>query len=268
MEDNYKKAENFLKQGRQVLFSGTPCQIAGLKLFLRKEYENLLAVDFICHGVPSPKVWRMYLDETWKKMIEQGGKNTISSVLSNEGRKSCIEAISFRNKISGWKKYSFFLKLNSNYIRDGKNTVELCEPVTENIFMKGFLADLYLRPSCYQCAAKYGKSGSDITIADFWGIQNVVPEMDDDKGTSLVFVNASPLKKFFFEETFKGKIVQYKKAIKYNKGVNENIVKPHHRTFFFSQLPPHESIENLIKRSVQPSIIKRLKKTIRKFLKK
>ena len=71
IEDNYKKAEEFLKQGRKVLFSGTPCQIAGLKRFLRKEYEELLTVDFVCHGVPSPGVWRKYLKETVARMCDK-----------------------------------------------------------------------------------------------------------------------------------------------------------------------------------------------------
>ena len=75
IKDNYQKAEHYLKEGRKVLFSGTPCQIAGLKKYLCKEYENLLTVDFICHGVPSPKVWRMYLNET---IARQCGKNTVS----------------------------------------------------------------------------------------------------------------------------------------------------------------------------------------------
>ena len=93
IEDNYKKVETFLKQGRKVLFSGTPCQIAGLKRFLSKEYDNLLTVDFICHGVPSPKVWRLYLYETYRKIIKRGGKHTASSILSNSEGKSQIEDI-------------------------------------------------------------------------------------------------------------------------------------------------------------------------------
>lgn len=171
IEDNYKKVETFLKQGRKVLFSGTPCQIAGLKRFLSKEYDNLLTVDFICHGVPSPKVWRLYLYETYRKIIKRGGKHTASSILSNSEGKSQIEDICFRNKDLGWKRYSFFLKLKLTDIKGKRNTAELFEPYSENIFMKGFLSDLYLRPSCYQCTARSGKSGSDITIADF-GIFN------------------------------------------------------------------------------------------------
>ena len=105
----YKKAEEFLKAGRDVLFSGTSCQIAGLKKFLRKDYENLLTVDIICHGVPSPKVWNMYLEETCSKLMKTrtDGKNSVVSAKGGE-YKSCIETISFRSKINGWKKYRCF----------------------------------------------------------------------------------------------------------------------------------------------------------------
>ena len=101
--ETYKQAESFLKQGRKVMFAGTPCQISGLKLFLCKDYENLLTVDFICHGVPSPGVWRKYLEELIAR--QGGGKN---SVLSHPNE--LITHIEFRNKRLGWKKYSFALR--------------------------------------------------------------------------------------------------------------------------------------------------------------
>lgn len=161
----YIDAKRFLSEGRQVLFSGTPCQVAGLHKFLRKPYINLLSVDFVCHGTPSPKVWRMYLDEVVKK----------SQSVSN---------VEFRNKDKGWKKFCFKLKYNED-----DKTLSLLSPYPENHYMKAFLKDIILRPSCYACKAKGCSSQSDITIADFWGIETVFPEMDDDKGTGLVFVN-------------------------------------------------------------------------------
>lgn len=100
--DNYKYAKQFLLEGRNVLFSGTPCQIAGLKKFLRKEYENLLTVEVVCHGVPSPKVWRDYLQ--YKRAQHVVGKNTVSSSIDEL---PMITGISFRDKISGWKKFGF-----------------------------------------------------------------------------------------------------------------------------------------------------------------
>ena len=165
MENAYVDAKRFLNEGRKVLFSGTPCQVAGLHKFLRKSYDNLLSVDLICHGVPSPKVWRVYLEE----VVKQG-----QSI-------SCVE---FRNKEKGWKKFSFFLSYNGV----GK-TVSMLSPLSENHFMKAFLGNIILRPSCYECKVKDCSSQSDITIADFWGIETLFPQMDDNKGTGMVFVN-------------------------------------------------------------------------------
>lgn len=108
--DSYCQAEQFLKKGRKVLFSGTPCQIAGLNLFLRKEYNNLLTVDFICHGVPSPGVWKSYLEELIA--LQGNRKNSVLShskpIILNSIRD--ISRIEFRNKRLGWKKYSFALR--------------------------------------------------------------------------------------------------------------------------------------------------------------
>ena len=164
--DNYFKAEQFLKAGRTVLFTGTPCQIAGLKHFLRKDYDNLLAVEVICHSVPSPGIWQRYLEERLQTL---------------KWSKSDIKHISFRNKKTGWKCYSFII--------ENKNGNVFSELGSKNAFMRGFLADLYTRPSCQACPSKQLKSGSDITLGDFWGIDSLMPEIDDDKGVSAIIIN-------------------------------------------------------------------------------
>lgn len=202
--DTFKQAEQFLKQGRQVLFSGTPCQIAALKLFLRKDYENLLAVDFICHGTPSPGVFRWYLSEEFaKEAAHQSGEKiqfrsslpipsiAKADVLARE-QGFAIEDIRFRDKRVGWKKFSFVLSLKSlsKVTTAGeKNSVSLSYTLDKHAFMQGFLKDLYLRPSCHACPAKSGKSGADITLGDYWDIQSLMPELDDDRGVSALTVN-------------------------------------------------------------------------------
>jgi hypothetical protein len=202
--DTFKQAEQFLKQGRQVLYSGTPCQIAALKLYLRKEYDNLLAVDFICHGTPSPGVFRWYLSEELQMAAaRQSGKKiqfrsslpipsiAKADVLAREqGFK--IKDIRFRDKRLGWKKYSFVLSLTplSESVDDGeKNSVSLSYTLHKNEFMQGFLSDLYLRPSCHKCQVRKGKSGSDITIGDYWGVSSLIPNIDDDRGISAITLN-------------------------------------------------------------------------------
>lgn len=215
--ESFKDCESFLKQGREVLFSGTPCEIAGLRRFLRKDYEKLLLVDFICHGVPSPGVFRWYLKEQAARLTgaarQGGGKNTVSFSAKPllpetqgfvpEGWR--VEALSFRDKRIGWKKYSFVLSLSKATAAREKNTVsssksqaygssdagrvELAEDLGTNLFMRGFLKDLYLRPSCHACPAKQLKSGSDLTLGDYWGIDSLMPAYDDDRGVSALTVN-------------------------------------------------------------------------------
>lgn len=165
--NTYSIAEIFLKRGRKVLFTGTSCQIAGLKRFLRTDYDNLLTIDVICHGVPSPMIWYRYLDY----IISNEKLSGVSSVED-------ISNISFRSKLTGWKNYSFQIRGNHGEL--------LSECFYDNLFMQGFLCNLYLRPSCHSCPAKSGKSGSDVTLGDYWGVSNHHPELDDDKGISAV----------------------------------------------------------------------------------
>lgn len=162
LNDTYQLVRKDLKEGKKVLFSGTPCQVGGLKTFLGKEYENLLCVDFICHGVPSEKIWKIFTNKLIKKYNHK------------------IDSANFRFKEDGSPR---LLLLFGNH--------EYKQTQSENLFYQAFLSDICLRKSCYQCQFK-GKYGfSDITIADFWGIQSVCPEMNDEKGTSLVIVNSS-----------------------------------------------------------------------------
>lgn len=231
--DTYRQAEEFLKSGREVLFSGTPCQIAGLYRFLRKTYNTLLTVDFICHGVPSPGVWRTYLkDETARQC---GRKNSVFSHPINKDEDARIERISFRDKRLGWKKYSFSLTLSVLNKHGKKNTVFLSEPLDKNIFLRGFLSDLYLRPSCYACPVKSLKSGSDFTIADFWGVNKVFPEMDDDKGVSVIIVNSSRIDIQRFSSLL-GEIrsTDYEIILKYNSAVIYSVKAVKNRSKFYS----------------------------------
>ena len=236
MGDCYLKAKSFLEQGRKVMFTGTPCQIAGLKNFLRKDYDNLLTVDVVCHGVPSPKVWQVYLDEIARK----GGKNSVLSHPIVE--KTEINHIDFRSKSIGWKKYSFALTLSKATADGEKNTVLLSSIFTENPYMNAFLSNLSLRPSCYDCPAKAGKSGSDITIADFWGIEDVLPEFDDDKGISLVLSYSEKGGRWLAGLDCECIEVDYRSAQRMNPLISSSVSKPINRAFFFRQLMRKKNI--------------------------
>lgn len=139
----FLSCKKFLEQGREVLFCGTPCQVKALNLFLGRGYNNLTTIDFVCHGVPSPGVFRRYLAELAEK------KGHVLSALRD---------INFRDKGLGFA-YSFSFAFSSAFYRENP---------MENVFLKGFLADLYLRRSCHRCRAKSFSSGADYTMCDFW----------------------------------------------------------------------------------------------------
>ena len=183
----FADARRLLQAGREVLFSGTPCQIAALRRFLRKPYPNLHTVDFICHGVPSPGLWRRYLQE---EVTRLGGKNTVSGASGSAPEAdalSRVEAIRFRDKADGWQKFSFALRLSATN-GSGQNSVSLCVNANRNPFEKGFLCNLYLRPSCHQCRFREGRSGADLTLSDLWGANAICPDLNDNKGLSALYV--------------------------------------------------------------------------------
>lgn len=249
-KETYKEAKHFLELGKPVLYSGTPCQIAGLKHFLRKEYNNLLTVDLICHGVPSPKVWEKYLQE----------------VTSNASK--AIHNCEFRNKDDGWKKFRFKLAIDED-----KKEAYVSSYHFENHFMRAFLSDLILRPSCYDCNAKKGRSHSDITLADFWGIQEIAPEIDDDKGTGLLLVNTEKGNTFLSQ--LKGARLypaSFDEAIKHNPSWHSS-VNPHpYRSHFFKNLSRKKSVIRLIEYDTRNTSILRYhislaKKEFKAFLK-
>lgn len=244
IDDNYLKAEQFLKTGRKVMFSGTPCQVAGLKLFLRKEYENLLTLEIACHGVPSPKVWHNYLTE-----------------LIDLNKISIIKSINFRDKKYGWNGYHF----SATYINKNGKTVNMSMPHGDNSFYRGFLNHLYVRPSCYQCPAKSGRSQADITIADFWGIDKLYPSLDDNKGYSIVCANTDKGLSYVLDLCDTTYEVPYYEVVKYNpaliKSIKENALS---NKFWQSDAGVIKTVERLC----GDSFILKLKKKISLLLHK
>lgn len=233
-EDTFKQCRDFLNQGRNVLFSGTPCQIAGLKHFLRKDYENLLTVDFVCHGIPSPKVWAKYLSEVVKTLD--------------------IKGISMRDKRrEGWKRFNFVIDYD-----EGNSLISLSSWHKKNDFMNAFLQDVILRPSCYNCKSKEFRSHSDITIADFWGIHKVCPDMDDDKGTGLVLVHSERGRHFFPTEKVHCKEVSFEEGSRSNPAIYRSAKPWPRRNDFFSKLDSKDSVIELIRDTLKPSLKTRI----------
>lgn len=164
MGECFTQAEEFLKLGRRVLFSGTPCQIGGLIGFLRKPYDNLLTVDCICMGVPTPKVWELY-----------------SNARVEDANAPATE-ISFRSKQTGWSNYSFSMTFNNGTLYSKTHK--------EDAYMRCFGKLVFIRPSCHQCVFKNLTNKSDITLGDYWGVATRFKTFDDNRGISLVLLNS------------------------------------------------------------------------------
>lgn len=246
--ETYSKLKDFLIEGRKVMYTGTPCQIEGLKSYLGKEYENLFTQDIICHGVPSPKVHERYLKYLRDKYKTKNIKNIIH-----------------RTKINGWKNWCVNIKFdNSEYIKAHE----------QDPYMQAFLRNTSLRESCYNCQFKKKHRISDITLADFWGIENIAPEMDDDRGTSLVIINSEKGKKIF--EQIKDKInykqVDFEEAIQYNPSMTTSVKPDPNRKKFFENLDKMPFDELVKKYTYTQSIFKRIlwkvKRVVKKIIKK
>lgn len=231
--NTYKYAKRYLDEGKIVLFSGTQCQIKGLNLYLRKKHENLILVDIICHGVPSPLVFNLYKNNLKKKY------------------NSDIEKIGFRVKDKGWKAYSYETKF--------KNGERYIKTAHEDIYMEGFLKDLYLRPSCYECKAKNFTNNSDISLADYWGVQNKHLEFDDDKGISLILVNSRKGQEII--DKISDDIERIETDLDYGISCNPCIVEPvkynMKRDKFFKELNKG-NLDEVIKKNIKVPIAKKI----------
>lgn len=241
---SYKKAKEFLDQGRKVLFTGTPCQIEALRSYLGKEYDNLYLQDIICHGVPSPLVWNKY------------------RAYREEKANAKTKSMSFRSKKNTtWASYNIDMEFdnNSSYVINHN----------DDVYMKAFLKHLSLRESCTDCKFKKNNRLSDITLADFWGIKNVKPEMDDGKGTSLVIVNSKKGQELFdrINEFMVCEEVEFDKAIAGNPSFNTTSKANPNADKFFSELIEGEDFEELVnKYAPRTSIITKIKRKMKVLL--
>ena len=251
------------------MFTGTPCQISGLKKFLRKEYDNLLAVDFVCHGVPSPKIWNRYLNELLTSENQKKNISHSSTPHSFSELKSHVTDITFRDKSIGWKKYRFVLQhnLTENITENKLNSISYSDIHRNNTFMRLFLSDIILRPSCYDCKCKEGKSNADLTIADFWGIENISPEMDDDKGTSLILIQTEKGRHVFSSLDLIKKEQTYEDASRSNQGLKSNC-KPHpKRDLFWNEIDKVKSLNKFTQSLLKEGYIKRVKLKVKQLVK-
>lgn len=173
LENSFSKIRFDLIQKKQVLVSGTPCQINALKKFLKVtniDTERLFTIDIVCHGVPSPAIWRDYVQWNENKAHEP------------------VLSVDFRDKSYGWNTHLETLRYAS-------------KKKTSDVYTRMFYGHNMLRPSCSTCPFASTERISDITIADFWGINEVFPDFDDNQGVSLVLINTERGEKLFYSSS-------------------------------------------------------------------
>lgn len=207
----YKEAKTYLEDKKPVLYTGTPCQIAGLYSYLGKDYDNLYTADLICHGQNSVKAYQSFINEY------------------SEGKP--FEKISFRDKEQfGWSTSM------AMYFKDG--TIKK-SPWNDNKWNEGFLNGIINRECCYTCPYANDRRVADITLGDCWQVHKINPSYDDGQGTSLVLVNSKKGKRLFEKATAKAKLckpVPLEEVRKYNGQLNKPAPRHPSRDFFFSHL--------------------------------
>ncbi len=241
---SFRDIRERLEHGQTVLFSGTPCQVAGLKSFLGREYDSLLCIDLICHGVPAPVVWRRYLDE-----IANG---------------KAISGAAFRVKKTASKESYVRFEFN-----DG-STVE--EKQSDNLYMKGFLHNYYVRRSCFSCHFKGKDRCSDITIGDFWSIKESHPGFADENGNSAILVHTSKGQQLLnaAKESLKLEKAASTEVMLWNECLTESVARTMKRDLFYQRwnkdplcsiiedLGEEESFETMKKANIITKVVRKL----------
>ena len=239
----YNKVKMLLDGGRRVLFVGTPCRAAALKSFVG-ENENLLTVDFICHGVPSPVLYEKFLSENFGKDIKH---------------------VSFRDKTHGWQEFSMRV--------DEEGKKPYINSQYKDPYLRVFLGNSALREPCYDCRFKADHYASDITLGDFWGISSCIPSMNDDKGTSAVVVRTEKGSSAFDEikDTLISKKTSAEILGKSNVALYKSSPKPASRGDMLDMIKSGESFSAIAEKFGKPVPAKvilseRVKRAVKKIL--
>lgn len=224
VDQSFPEVKEFLKNNKFVLFSGTPCQIAGLQSYLGNPSDHLVLAEVVCHGVPSPKVWDIYL----------------SGLENKHGSK--VKFVTFRDKSKSWR--------NSDFLTLFENGEEFRQPNSENPYMKAFLRNLSIRPSCTNCRFKKFTSGADLTMGDFWGSTELGDSYNDDIGISVVALNTLKGRIFFdsAKDNLTGVVkLSEKQAFVFNESYRLSASKNEDAGSFFSFLSDY-SFPELVSR--------------------
>lgn len=231
----YRDVKDALEKGCKVLFSGCPCQVAGLRTFLGKEYPNLLLVELICHGIPSDQMLQTYIGMQERKY---GARLT---------------RMEFRNKKKGWH--------NSSVRMEFGHHRTYSKPITADAYMNGFLGSVTLKPTCYQCHFRNFTAGSDIILGDFWGAEVELPE-DDNKGISAILVNSGKGMDIIDRCNLALIPANVETVIKYNKNLLCSAAVSPQRSSFYAHADTN-GLEEAIRIYLEESTIQKLKRQSR-----
>ncbi|NMA72944.1 MAG: 4Fe-4S dicluster domain-containing protein [Bacteroidales bacterium] len=238
--NTFTETKQLLKQHKKVLYSGLPCQIAALKSFLQFTYDGLITIDLLCYGVQSPKVWDYYLNSYHK------GKHPTT--------------ISMRSKHFGWKKYAMEIEFS-----DGKKYLKAKD---NDPYLRCYSKGLFVRPCCYNCHFKGFPRISDLTLGDFWEVNELYPNVQSDRGVSIIIPNSkcgedilkTIEKSVWYSEIDMNRLnemnIQYLKLCKENPN----------RSAFFNGVSRQESFDVLAKKYAKISRSKQLIYGIKKCL--
>lgn len=227
----YRQVLEDLKAGYAVLYSGTPCQISALLQFTKGHEEKLFTTSVICHGTPSPEVWKKYL-----------------ALKKGQYAESIIRKISFRDKSYGWKDFGIYMEFERYcYLQSHR----------DDLYMQGFLQNLFLRPSCHQCRAKGFSAGADIVMGDFWGVEKEIPETDTNSGVSSIIVCTAKGLELWegIKECLQFREVSPDAIYRHNAVFWHSVPQNENRTSFFKDLAETGLLEETIKEYIRSAII-------------
>lgn len=249
----YNEVKKQLKEGVLVLFSGTPCQVAGLKEFLMDKYNNLITLDLICHGVPSPKLLQLYLDTSFRT-------------------KGKITDFKFRNKRkNGWCSQGSVTVESNGKIKEKRTT-----PYTDSYYYYYYLANNISRICCYSCKYSSVSRVGDITIGDYWNLQNILPDFDCQNGVSVALVNTETGRRVLdnLDDRLIKKETTLQQAVDNNGNLEAPCLMPEKRNLIYSEIEKYGYIAvaksechyQHLKPVLQRLIPASLKRVIKKFI--
>ena len=229
--DTLNEIKSHLAAKRNVMFTGTPCQVAAVKKYVGDTENRLLCVEVVCHGAPQESLWSRYLNEI---------------LLQLNRTKKDILSIDFRDKSNSWERYNFTINF-----KDGTIFTQLA---SSNIYMRLFLSDYILREGCFRCQFKYPNSHADITLGDLWGIKQLLPNADDRLGTSLVIIRTKNGAKAVEKIDFM-KELSFDSVVTFNPALTTKALKPRKYQRFNKYMNKGMEIIPLGERILRPNFV-------------